>query len=169
MRRDNRASVDGVTHLDLMSSKWCVIIFAIPFDQHLKDHFLMNFLHDGETQYGFENAICCHHTAGFHSWNIDVPFWNSQLVSHLTQLNWLLIALQQAYLRAHVRTFFFFSFFLKQYLVELIPWHPTCLPTPTTNRQWRCYIRGLGADPWGWGLCSVLVGMSEGLYKITKA
>lgn len=19
-------------------------------------------------------------------------------------------------------------------------WHPTCLPTPTTNRQWRCYI-----------------------------
>lgn len=62
-----------------------------------------------------------------------------------------------------------FFFFPKQYLVQLIPWHPTCLPTPTTNRQRRCYIRGLGADPRGWGVCSVLVGMSEGLYKITKA
>lgn len=95
----------------------------------------------------------------------DVLSWNSQLVSHLTQLNQLLIAPQQAYLRVHVWA----CFFSKQYLVQLIPWHPTCLPTPTTNRQRRCYIRGLGADPRGWGVCSVLVGMSEGLYKITKA
>lgn len=37
-----------------------------------------------------------------------------------------------------VRPIFFF--FLKQCLVQRMLWHPTCLPTPTTNRQRRCYI-----------------------------
>lgn len=168
--------VDRVACIDLIRSKWCLIVChsllinTCSVLESMKDHFLFNFLHPDETEYDRKYPIWSRHCRiSFTNQTCAVLKFTACITSHTIKS---VVDHTLTSLPAHAceNLFFWgFFFFLKQYLAQLIPWHPTCLPTPTTNRQRRCYIRGLGADPWGWGVCSVLVGMSEGLYKITKA
>ena len=67
------------------------------------------------------------------------------------------------YVRPNV-FFFFFCGFLNEHCGI-----PHAFPHPLQIDREGATFRGLGADPRGWGVCSVLVGMSPGPYEITKA
>lgn len=59
------------------------------------------------------------------------------------------------------------AFFLKRCLSEYCG-IPHAFPHPLQIDSEGDTFHGFGTDPWGWGVCSVLVGMSQGLYEITR-
>lgn len=111
--------------------------------ESMKDRFLFNFLHPDETEYDRKYPICCHHCRiSFINQRCAVLKVTACITSHAIKS---VVDRTLTSIPAHAtESLFFFFFFLKQYLAQLIPWHPTCLPTPTTNRT----AKVLHSWPW---------------------
>lgn len=127
---------------------------------------------------GFEWSRCWGRSSIWHSFVIssiqpEEPVARSTCGSKLTGLNHLMIAPGWSYLSLPVwmcvqACIIFIYFFLSDGLLSEHSGIPHAFPHPLQIDSEGATFRGLGADPRGWVVCSVLVGMSQGPYEITK-